>query len=243
MLGTVHGTIRHRLLVNYAADPAVVAGLLPHPFRPHVVRGHALVGICALHLDGLRPPHVPRRLGLGTDAAAHRVAVEWDGPSAPQRGVWILRRDSAQRLTSLIGGRAFPGVHGRAGFTVDDGPDGLHIAFTTSDGVGLDATARPSTGWSSTLFPTPEAASDLFVGGRMGWSHDRRGQVEGVDMAGPARAEPVDLTAHSTYFDEVLPRGSVRLDHGLLMRDAAVRWSSLEPPRTTASDPIVKGRA
>ena len=59
MIRAMDGTIRHRLLVNYAADPEVVVPLLPPGLRPQLVRGHAVVGICVLRLSDLRPAGMP----------------------------------------------------------------------------------------------------------------------------------------------------------------------------------------
>jgi hypothetical protein len=223
---TMRGHIRHRLLVNYSADPRVIAPLVPAPFRPQLVGGRAVVGICALRLTRLRPPHVPARLGFTSDNAAHRVAVEWDTPSGRRTGVWVLRRDSAQRLAVLAGGRAFPGVHGPAGFTVADGPDGLQIAFRTADGLSVDAVARPASRWPSDLFPTAADASAFFAAGCVGFSHGHRGGLECIDLATPVwDARPVDVVARSTFFDEGLPAGSTVLDCGLLLRDIPVTWT------------------
>lgn len=51
--------IERRLLVNYRADPAIVASLLPAPFRPQQIGGWAVAGICLIRLGQVRPPRVP----------------------------------------------------------------------------------------------------------------------------------------------------------------------------------------
>ena len=52
----IRGLIERRILVNYRADPAVVARTLPPPFRPRLVRGSAMVGICLIRLlSAVRP--------------------------------------------------------------------------------------------------------------------------------------------------------------------------------------------
>lgn len=145
-LTTVHATIGHRLLINYAADPDVVAALLPDGLRPQTVDGHAVVGICALRLTQMRPPGVPARLGVTSDDAAHGIAVEWDTDHGTDTGVFVLRRDSTQRLVVLAGGRLFHGVHGHASFRVHDDPEALQITIRTQDGLCIDATAHARTG-------------------------------------------------------------------------------------------------
>jgi Uncharacterized conserved protein (COG2071) len=71
-------TIERRLLVNYRIEPEFVAPLLPEPFRPQLVNGYAVGGVCFLRLGQIRPARVPQALGLTTENVAHRFAVEWD---------------------------------------------------------------------------------------------------------------------------------------------------------------------
>ena len=51
--------VERRLLVNYRITPEVVARLLPAGFRPQVVRGWAVGGVCAIRLGSLRPHGMP----------------------------------------------------------------------------------------------------------------------------------------------------------------------------------------
>ncbi|MEU5371100.1 hypothetical protein ABZ362_19340 [Streptomyces sp. NPDC005951] len=79
--------IERRLMVNYRVDPYVAAALLPAPLRPQLVRGHAVAGICLLRIGGVRPARAPAATGLTSENAAHRIAVEWDGPDGVERGL------------------------------------------------------------------------------------------------------------------------------------------------------------
>src|SRR5262245_5166815 len=75
----IRGIIERRILVNYRVDPAVLAKLLPAPFRPKLVRGHGMAGICLIRLGGIRPTFWPKGLGgIRSENAAHRTAVVWD---------------------------------------------------------------------------------------------------------------------------------------------------------------------
>jgi hypothetical protein len=74
----IRGVIDRRILVNYRVDPNVLARLLPAPFRPKVVHGVGLVGICLIRLKKVRPTFLPSWLGISSENAAHRVAVEWE---------------------------------------------------------------------------------------------------------------------------------------------------------------------
>ena len=74
----VEGIIERRLLVNYRVAPGALAGILPAPFRPKLVGGYAIAGICLIRLASVRPRGLPAGLGLRSENAAHRIAVEWD---------------------------------------------------------------------------------------------------------------------------------------------------------------------
>jgi uncharacterized protein YqjF (DUF2071 family) len=112
----VSSVIERRLLVNYRVDPEVAASLLPAPLRLQLVNGWAVAGICLIRLGQLRPSWVPSWAGLRTENAAHRIAIEWDGVSGRQTGVYIPRGDSDSVVTFLVGGRLVPGEHHRASF-------------------------------------------------------------------------------------------------------------------------------
>jgi hypothetical protein len=87
---TIRGTIKRRLLVNFRADPAVVQQILPEPFRPKLHGRHSLVGICLIRLEQIRPAGLPGVLGLSSENAAHRIAVEWtDGAGIQREGASV----------------------------------------------------------------------------------------------------------------------------------------------------------
>jgi uncharacterized protein YqjF (DUF2071 family) len=78
MLPTIRGVIDRRILVNYRVDPEVLDDALPDPFRPQTVAGYGFGGICLIRLDDLRPQWMPSQLGITSENAAHRIAIEWD---------------------------------------------------------------------------------------------------------------------------------------------------------------------
>src|SRR6266511_6209501 len=51
----VRGVMDRRILVNYRVDPQVLAAALPPPFRPKLVHGVGMVGICLIRLKDIRP--------------------------------------------------------------------------------------------------------------------------------------------------------------------------------------------
>jgi hypothetical protein len=232
--------VERRLLVNYRADPETVARLLPAPLRPQQIGGWAVAGICLIRLGQVRPSWAPRRLGLRSENAAHRIAVEWDGPQGPETGVYIPRRDSGSRVNVLAGGRLFPGPHHHASFDVSETPRDLHVAYVSRDGateVKVDASLAEHL-QGSELFDGMHEASAFFRRGSAGYSAGRdQRRLDGLKLDTASwHVEPLAVhRARSTFFDdkERFPRGSAVLDCALLMRDVPVTWKPL-PPMPTA---------
>lgn len=83
----IRGVIDRRILVNYRVDPDVMARVLPPPFRPQVVGGFAIGGICLIRLKHVRPRFSPLPWGLCSENAAHRIAVQWDVDGAMRSAV------------------------------------------------------------------------------------------------------------------------------------------------------------
>lgn len=228
------GEVERRLLVNYRVDPSAVAGLLPAGMRPQLVDGSAVAGICLIRLGGLRPKGLPRTVGLTSENAAHRVAVEWEEAGRTCSGVYIPRRDSASLLTVLLGGRLFPGVHERARFEVEETEQRLRVALRSKDGtVDVDVTVEvePSLEGSA-LFADVDAASRFFEHGAVGFSPRRTGtQLDAVELSTKAwRVEPCRvLSARSSWFEdrERFPDGAAAVDSALVMRKVPVVWQSV----------------
>jgi hypothetical protein len=235
-LPELEGVVERRLLVNYRVDAEVAARLLPAPFRPELVDGSAVAGICLIRLGQLRPRRGPRLLGLRSENAAHRIAVEWDTPEGIATGVYIPRRDTASALNTLLGGRLFPGDHHRARFTVEETDRNVRIAFASTDGTAsVDVSVEMADDLGpSQLFGTVDEASQFFCNDSVGYSATRRGdRFDGIELRTNAwRVEPVRVTAaRSSFFDDPsrFPPGSVTLDCALLMRDVPVSWHALDP--------------
>ncbi|MGD9856047.1 MAG: DUF2071 domain-containing protein, partial [Planctomycetaceae bacterium] len=130
----VQGLIDRRILVNYQADAEVMARVLPAPFRPKLVDGFAIGGICLIRLKELRPRFLPLPWGIGSENAAHRIAVEWETDGVTQSGVYIPRRDTNSRLNAIAGGRVFPGLHHYATFSVSESASRLDVSVRSDDG-------------------------------------------------------------------------------------------------------------
>jgi uncharacterized protein YqjF (DUF2071 family) len=240
----VASVIERRLLVNYRVDAEIASGLVPQPLRPLTIGGWAVAGICMIRLARVRPEHVPAALGLRSENAAHRIAVQWDGPDGPQTGVYIPRRDTGSVLTVLAGGRLFPGVHHLARFQVTESAGEVAVRFAAHDGQASVAAhvrvADQLTG--SALFAGLDQASEFFLTGAVGLSpaHDDAA-IEAVELV-PARwqLQPAELVAvRSSYFDDTarFPAGTAVPDCALLMRDIRVTWQSAGTLRRGAASP------
>jgi Uncharacterized conserved protein (COG2071) len=73
-LPVIRGTIDRRLLANYRIDPSVIKAVLPRPFRPKIINGSAIGGICLIRLKSIRPSFFPFKYGIRSENAAHRIA-------------------------------------------------------------------------------------------------------------------------------------------------------------------------
>jgi len=175
---------------------------------------------------------MPRSLGLTTENVAHRFAVEWEGRDGLEVGVYVPQRHTDSRVSSLLGGRAFPGDYQLATFHTADTDAEFHIDVTGPDRrMALSVDAAPIEDLRSELFDSVPGAMDFFRRGSLGFSPSRRGEkLDGVRLhADTWTADPVRIrTMHSTVFDneDVFPRGSCTLDSGLVMRNLPVVWRS-----------------
>jgi hypothetical protein len=234
-LPSLDGVIDRRLLVNYRLDPEVAANWLPAPFRPQLVNGYAVAGICLIRLVGLRPTGMPRWAGLTSENAAHRIAVQWPTATGMGTGVFIPRRDSDATANVVFGGRIYPGAHHRATFQVRDIAGGdLRIALNSRDSSArVDVTVHSGFDFtSSRLFPDLRSASEFFRNGSIGYSGTKTpGRFDGLELhASKWSVEPVTVTAaRSSVFDDLsaFPPGAAGLDNALLMRRVPVVWTPL----------------
>ena len=228
---SIYGRIDRRILVNYRVDPGILAGLLPAPFRPKLVYGHGMAGICLIRLQNLRPAFVPACLGMSSENAAHRVAVEWDDHGTLREGVYVRRRDTSSWFNTLSGGRLFPGVHHHARFTVQENAGHYAIDVRGDDGLcsmsvrGHAATQLPP----QSVFESVEEASAFFEAGSLGYSATARpGRFNGLELqCFNWRLEPLAVEeVRSSYFEDesLFPPGSITFDSAWLMHSIDHVW-------------------
>lgn len=227
----VRGVIDRRILVNYHVDPSVLARLLPAPFRPKLICGSGMVGICLIRLRKVRPTFLPSWLGISSENAAHRTAVEWDEDGAVREGVYVRRRDTDSWLNSIAGGRIFPGFHHHARFAVEEVADRFHVALQSDDGVTSMSVSGRRTGRlpDSSVFGSLEEASVFFQAGSLGFSATPDpSRFQGLELRCLNwQVEPLDVEeVRSSFFEDesLFPRGSVEFDCALLMRGVEHEW-------------------
>lgn len=254
---TVRGIIDRRILVNFRVDPHAISKVLPAPFLPQLVDGHAIAGICLIRLVQIRPRMLPRFMGIASENAAHRIAVQWpragnddaaksnknpghhsEANSADMNtGVYIPRRDTSSRLNALVGGRIFPGVHHFAKFDVEETDQRYQVAMSANDGsasLAVDATVAEQIPKIS-IFNSVEHVSEFFEQGSLGYSP--RSAVDNNEFDGLELrtfnwdVTPLEVTrVESSFFDDLdsFPAGTVEFDNALLMRGIDHEWHGRE---------------
>ncbi|MBQ0151676.1 MAG: DUF2071 domain-containing protein [Chryseobacterium sp.] len=228
---TMHGIIERRILVNYTADPTFIKPILPSPFRPKLYNGKAIVGICLIRLKDIKPKGFPDFVGVNSENAAHRIAVEWDENGITKEGVFIPRRDTNLWLNSLVGGRIFPGKHYYAKFEVEESSKDYHLAYTSSDSTTLELDAKLSSVFNkNSIFGSLENISKFFENGSVGYSPNGY-CFEGLQLnAYSWEVQPLEIQRiKSSFFEDtsVFPEGSIQLDNAILMQNIEHEWNSL----------------
>jgi Uncharacterized conserved protein (COG2071) len=234
ILPTMHGLIDRRMLVNFRVRPEVAGALLPPFFRPKLVRGWAMAGICLIRVKDIRPRGFPAWFGVSSENAAHRIAVEWGANGAMREGVFIPRRDTSSRLQTFVGGRVFPGQHHHANFDVAEHDDNLRLWMNSrDDATAVELHARVATELpAGSVFKSLDEASDFFARGGVGYSAtDTPGCCDGLELCTDGwRVKPLKvLTVKSSFFDDekIFPGGSIEFDCALLMRNIPHEWRAL----------------
>ena len=229
---TIIGTIDRRILINYQADREVIEKFLPTQFRPKLVNGKAIVGICLIRLKNIRPKGLPFNIGISSENGAHRIAVEWTENGELKEGVYVPRRDTSSRLNSLAGGRVFPGIHNLADFKVNESDGHYDIEFKSQDGTSLSIKAQETNEWNKlSVFDNQDCASDFFKQGSVGYSPNKiQDTFDGLELKTKNWAvTPLTVSkVKSSFFEnkDVFPDGAITFDNALLMRNIDHEWIS-----------------
>jgi hypothetical protein len=237
----MEAVIDRRLLLNFRVDPEIATRIVPAPFRPNLSTGFAIAGVCLIRLTELRPHGLPRAIGITTESAAHRFAVEWDSDEGTAHGVYIPRRDTNSRLSVLLGGRVFPGEHHHGSFRTLEGHGSHDIELTSADlttKISVKARAASSLP-SGSVFRDIDDASEFFRRDTLGYSETRHpGHYDGVELrAARWNIDPLSVDeVSSSYFANpvTFPPGTVELDCALSMRRTPAVWHSRPQLRVPA---------
>lgn len=231
----ISGLIERRILANYRVDPEVISRLLPSPFRPQLVNGYAIAGICLIRLKNVRPRFLPVPVGISSENAAHRIAVEWDADGEIRQGVYIPRRDTSSRFNGWVGGSLFPGIHHHAKFTVLESERHLSVSLQSDDGntrIHVSGSVTNQFPKSSVFSGLPNA-SQFFAKGSSGYSVTRKiDRFDGLELRcenWAMEALEIDKIESSFYDNKTrFPSGSINFDCALLMRGIRHQWHGLE---------------
>lgn len=225
----ISGIIDHRILLNFRIDPDVIQAQIPSDFKPKIVKGYAIAGVCQVSLSSMAPLGIPRIIQTSSHNIAHRVAV--DTPDG--EGVYIIRYDTNSKLNKLSGGRLFPGVYGLANFNISSKKDNYVVDIRKSDDsplVLIDASLEKTLPEGS-VFKDADELSLFFKNGNIGWSSsigkDRFDSVE-LKTNGWNMEPLLVLKQFSEVFSdqEKYPSGSVQFDSAMIMRNISHSWVS-----------------
>lgn len=231
----MQGVIERRILINYQVDKEALEDYLPKPFRPKLVNGKGIAGICLIRLKKVRPKGLPAIIGISSENGAHRIAVEWTENGEEKEGVFVPRRDTSSRLNSLAGGTIFPGVHHLAEFSVNESDGNYAVSFVSDDQTSLSIEAKETTEWNpESVFENLQCVSDFFENGSIGYSPNRVG-FDGLQLE--TYTWKVSLleveNVKSSFFEDqsIFPKGSVKFDNALLMKNIEHEWIGLDKIR------------
>jgi len=235
----IRGIIDRRILINYQVDKEVLENYLPKPFKPKLVNGKGIAGICLIRLKQIRPKGLPKQFGISSENGAHRIAVEWTENGELKEGVYIPRRDTSSRLNSLAGGTIFPGIHHLAKFTINETDGSYKVAFISDDQTSLSIEATETDNWNKeSVFENLNCVSDFFEKGSVGYSPDKD-DFDGLELkAYNWKVSLLDVKkVKSSFFEDeaIFPKGSVKFDNALLMKDIDHEWIGLEKIKTTTN--------
>lgn len=230
---TIQGNIKRRVLVNFRCEPNAIQKILPNGFRPKLYKNKAIAGICLIKLEHIRPKHLPEFIGLSSENAAHRIAVEWNENTETKQGVFIPRRDTNSLLNQLAGGRLFPSEHHKATFNIEENENKINYVMNSDDGdVSLKFNGNSTDNFpKNSIFDSLKEASEFFEKGSLGYSPNKsETNLDGVILQidnWQVKPLQIGFVESSFYNDEtIFPKGTIEFDHALLMQNIEHEWHS-----------------
>jgi hypothetical protein len=225
----LHGQIARRILIDWMVAPERPTAILPPGLTPRLVEGQAVVGICLIELDGLRPTGLPAAIGRSVSAVAHRISVQ---DETGRSGVYVPRRDTPSLAAQAVGGRLWPGVHGPAANRWIESDDRIAVTATADD-LEVEVVVQRK----SELAIGPDLIA-LHATEPVAWSPGRRGDLEEAELRCETfEAAPVQIhRARSSWIAAAF--GDLDPPRALEMHNIPMRWSSPHAPSQRRSSGI-----
>lgn len=229
LIQAVSGICERRIILNWRVDPALVAKHLPRPFRPRLVKGHAIVSVEVLQLVGMRPTGMPRIAGFHTQNAVDRIAVEWNEGGSILHGFFVPSRYSPSAVNTLISlTRLFPAVFKHARFRFERA--GVHYRVSVAaEGNRLSFDANESSIFSEkSAFDSMNMASEFHRDAKISYSpaHEE-GTYDGIYLKSfDWHATPLEvINVHYDYIEKTFP-GAV-FDSAFVVRNTKHEWHGM----------------
>lgn len=231
-MSAIRGRIARRVLVNVRIRPDVLQRILPPMFKPRLIDGWAIGGICFIALEQLRMPFLPTVIGLKSNNSAHRFAVYTTDENGVEHDVvYVPRRDTDSKLSIFAGKYCFPAELYKAKFEVEDLGHRISLDIRSADhNADLKFSASVAAAiQANSVFKTVEQLSEFFRRGQVGYSPgSQTGELDGVRLETDTwNGVPLQIeTFESSFFNnqEVFPEGSFEIDSSYLMRDINHYW-------------------
>ena len=238
----LEGTIDRRILINYKVEPRVLRNFLPPPFKPIVIDGYGIAGVCLLRLKDIRVKGMPRLVGLSSENAAHRISVYWEENGLRKTGVYLPRIDTSSFTNVIAGGRIFPGIHHLARFSARERNGKYRVSFRSVDGTSLTIKAKEIPYFpAESMLQYIERASAFFQNGTIAYSPRYKQQIfDGLELKSlDWEVRPLLVSeVISSFFEntQYFPKGSIFFDHALLAQNIRHEWH--KQPELLAPRPV-----
>lgn len=231
-MSAIRGRIARRVLINVRIKPDVLDAVLPPIFKPRLVDGWAIGGICFIALEEIRMPFLPAIFGMKSNNSAHRFAVyRLDDNQIETDLVYVPRRDTDSKLNIAAGRHLFPADLYPARFLVEDTGDSITLHVESTDhqaDIDFRATVAENVQKGS-VFNSVSELSDFFRLGKVGYSpQSRTGILDGVRLETDTwDGVPLAIERFESGFfadRNRFPEGSIELDSAYLMRGINHYW-------------------
>ncbi len=143
-------------------------------------------------------------------------------------------------MNSIAGGTVFPGIHHLAKFSVKEENGRYEVSFKSNDDTYLSITANETDKWNNeSVFENLDCVSKFFKKGSIGYS-PYKDNFEGLELQ--TQNWQVSLleveSVNSSFFENenIFPKGTVKFDNALLMKNIEHKWIGLKKIKTTRNN-------